>query len=242
MDTREFLLMPKETWWRVRSILTAVTWSVTALVVWDQAFAQQSEYRGRIGQEGCQSISKRSGELGCWIMINATLGKLPPRSMFWHLDTYPTRAAAEAARGPRGTVLESFGKVWLFTIDDAGWRPSGSVRVAEIGPLTLSSVAEYTARYMEAIFTPGMTSSVHRHPGPEVWYTLTGETCLETSEGRTVGRAGGQHVIVPGGLPMHLTATGTDIRRALVLILYDSSQPSATPANDWTPKGLCNNP
>ena len=84
MDTREFLLMPKETWWRVRSILTAVTWSVTALVVWDQAFAQQSEYRGRIGQEGCQSISKRSGELGCWIMINATLGKLPPRSMFWH--------------------------------------------------------------------------------------------------------------------------------------------------------------
>ena len=145
--------------------------------------------------------------------------------------------------GGQGTAWHRTRVVWeSLAVHDAGWRPSGGVRVAEIGPLTLSSVAEYTARYMEAIFTPGMTSSVHRHPGPEVWYTLTGETCLETSEGRTVGRAGGQHVIVPGGLPMHLTATGTDIRRALVLILYDSSQPAATPANDWIPKGLCNNP
>jgi hypothetical protein len=24
---------------------------------------------------------------------------------------------------------------------------------------------------MEAIFTPGMTSNAHRHPGPEAWYS-----------------------------------------------------------------------
>jgi hypothetical protein len=47
------------------------------------------------------------------------------------------------------------------------------------------------------------------------------------------------HVIVPGGPPMHLTATGTETRRALVLILHDSTQPPTTPAPDWTPRGLC---
>src|SRR5260370_5104094 len=30
----------------------------------------------------------------------------------------------------RGAVVESLGKVWLFTIDVAGWRPSGGERVA----------------------------------------------------------------------------------------------------------------
>ena len=52
--------------------------------------------------------------------------------MFWHLDVYPTRAAAEAAKGPRGTVVESLGKVWLLTIEKAGWRPAGGERAAEI--------------------------------------------------------------------------------------------------------------
>jgi quercetin dioxygenase-like cupin family protein len=103
----------------------------------------------------------------------------------------------------------------------------------------VSATAKYSAQYMEAVFTPGMTAPTHRHSGPEAWYTLTGETCLETPEGVMVGRAGGSHVIVPGGPPMHLTATGTETRRAVVLILHDSAQPATTPAQDWTPKGLC---
>ena len=187
----------------------------------------------------CRPVSERTGELGCWITAHASLGELPQAPIFWHLDTYPTRAEAEAAKGPRGTVVESLGKVWLLTIDVAGWRPSGGARVAEIGPLPVSPDAKYSAQYMEAIFTPGMTAPAHRHSGPEAWYTLAGETCLETPEGKMVGRAGGSHVIVPGGPPMHLTATGTETRRALVLILHDSTQPPTTPARDWTPKGLC---
>ena len=83
------------------------------------------------------------------------------------------------------------------------------------------------------------TAPAHRHSGPEAWYTLSGETCLETPEGKMIGRAGGSHVIVPGGPPMHLTATGTETRRALVLILHDSAQPPTTMAPDWTPKSLC---
>ena len=103
----------------------------------------------------------------------------------------------------------------------------------------MSATANYSAQYMEAVFTPGMTAPAHRHSGPEAWYTLTGETILETPEGKMVGRAGGSAVIVPGGPPMHLTATGSETRRALVLILHDSTQPPTTMVHDWAPKGLC---
>ena len=214
---------------RARGTLAAVVWSVAALSACGHAF----------GQTRCEPISKRTAEVGCWITATEPLGQLSQPAVFWHLDTYPTRTAAEAAKGPRGTVVESLGKIWLFTIGEAGWRPSGSERVAEIGPLQVKSGDRYTAQYMEAIFTPGMTAPAHRHSGPEAWYTQSGETCLETPEGAMVGRAGSAHVIVPGGPPMHLTATGTVQRRALVLILHDSSQPATTLAPDWTPKGLC---
>lgn len=187
----------------------------------------------------CRPEAERTGELGCWIKVDAELGTLPEGHIFWHLDVYVTRAAAEDAKGPRGIVVESLGRVWLFTIDVGGWRPRGGERIAEIGPLPVEPGLSYSAQYMEAIFTPGMTAPAHRHSGPEAWYTLSGETCLETPDGTMVGRAGGSHVIVPGGPPMHLTATGTETRRALVLILHDSTQSATTPAPDWTPRGLC---
>ena len=159
--------------------------------------------------------------------------------MFWHLDVYPTRAAAQEDKGLQGTVIESFGKVWLLTVAEEGWRPPNGERVAQIGPLSITPGQDYSVQYMEAIFTPGMTAREHVHSGPEAWYTLSGETCLETPEGKQVGRAGGQPVIVPGGPPMHLTATGSETRRAIVLILHDSSKPATTLVHDWTPKGLC---
>ena len=187
----------------------------------------------------CKPVSERTGESGCWITAHVQLGSLPQQPMFWHLDTYPTRAAAEAAVAMRGTVVESLGKVWLFTIDEAEWRPANGERVGKVGPLPVSAETKYSAQYMEAIFTPGMTAPAHRHSGPEAWYTLSGETCLETPEGKMMGRAGGAQVIVPEGPPMHLTATGKETRRALVLILHDSSKAPTTPAHDWTPKGLC---
>jgi quercetin dioxygenase-like cupin family protein len=174
------------------------------------------------------------------MIAHEAIGQIAEAQTFWHLDAYPTRAAAQAAKGPRGTVVESLGKVWLLTIERAGWRPAAKGdRIAEIGPLPIVAGEKYSAQYLEAIFPPGMTTMAHRHGGPEAWYTLTGETCLETPEGKQVGRAGGKYVIVPGGPPMHLTATGTEERRALVLVLHESSKPWTTPAPDWTPKGLC---
>jgi quercetin dioxygenase-like cupin family protein len=188
---------------------------------------------------GCTPISQRTSELGCWVLKDEPVGSLTKAQVFWHLDTYPTHAAAEADKGPRGTIVESLGKIWLMTIDEESWRSAKGQHIAKIGPLPIRAGEKYSAQYMEAIFTPGMTSAVHNHPGPEAFYTLDGETCLETPEGVQTGRAGGPPVIVRGGLPMHLTATGTEKRRSLVLILHESSKPPIGMIHDWTPKGLC---
>ncbi len=162
--------------------------------------------------------------------------------MFWHLFTYPSRAQAEAAKGPSGTVVESLGQVWLFTIAGAEWSlPGGNKPVAKIGPLPVQPNINYEAVYMQSIFTPGMTAPLHTHSGPEAFYTLTGETCLETPDGVQFGRGMGHINIVPGGPPMLLAAVGTEKRRGIVLILHDSSQPATTMEHSWRPKGLCNN-
>src|SRR5262245_48475381 len=129
----------------------------------------------------CVPVSERgTREMGCFITARQLMQDLPKVPLFWHIDAYTSRAAAEAARGPNGTVVESLGKIWLFTITGAGWRPAGGERLAEIGPLPLVEAARHAAVYMEGVFAPGMASEVHRHPGVEAWHTLAGEMCVET--------------------------------------------------------------
>jgi quercetin dioxygenase-like cupin family protein len=172
------------------------------------------------------------------LIISEDLGELPQTPLFWHLYNYPNRAAAEAARGPRATVVEAFEKIWLYAIAEADWHPPGGEHVADIGPLPIKPGRKYTARYMEATFTPGMKAAVHRHAGPEAWYLLTGTQCLETPEGIAVAHAGDSSV-VPEGPPMALSSVGTETRRSVLLVLHDTTQPWITMASDWEPKGLC---
>jgi len=108
-------------------------------------------------------------------MARVPQGEISQATVFWHVYSYPGRPEAEAVKGRRGTVIEGLGKTWLLAIAEAGWQPTaGAVRVAEIGPLHVKSGEKYTTQYMVAGFTPGMTTPVHRHPGPEAWYTLAG--------------------------------------------------------------------
>ena len=192
----------------------------------------------------CVPVAERAGrEFGCFITAREELGRLPASpALYWHLDTYPTRAAAERARGKRSTVVESLGRTWLFTIAPRGWRPPRArrgVRVARIGPLPLVVADSFAAVYMEGVFQPGMNTMVHRHPGAEAWYTLEGAMCVETPDGKLVQRAKEPGLIVRGGLPMRLTGTGSGPRRSVVLILQDATKPRSTHAPDWTPMDLC---
>jgi len=217
-----------QAWWRplVGALAAACVFSSAAVSL---AFGQASS-------RPCPPASERTDEPRPACSTGSDkLGRLSDGPVFWHLDVYPTRAAAETAKGPRGTVIESLGKVWLFTIAEANWQPAAGVRIAKIGPLPVTPNVEYTAVYLEGIFDPGTEAPIHMHSGPEVFYALTGDTCLETPAGVVTGR----EIIVKGGPPMLLVATGTARRRGVALILHDSSQPATTLVHDWTPKGLC---
>ena len=84
-------------WWRAQGMLVAIACFTMVLATCDLALAQVVR---------CRPVSERTGEAGCWIMASEPLGQLSRSAVFWHLDTYPTRAAAEA-RGLRGCVNRS---------------------------------------------------------------------------------------------------------------------------------------
>ena len=176
--------------------------------------------------------------VGCHLMGVEPVGAAPATPLFWHIDAFPTRAAAEAARRTGGTVAEAHGRTWLLTVASADWRPAGGSRVARVGPLPVTAGRAYTAHFFEGVAPAAARTPVHRHPGPEAWYVLAGTPCLQTPEGARVMRAG-ESVVVPEGPPMLLTGSGTEVRRALGLVLHDAAKPWNIPAADWTPTGAC---
>ena len=58
----------------------------------------------------CRPVSDRTSEVGCWVLSEHPIGELAESEVFWHLDAYSSRAAAEAAKSPLGTVVEVFRK------------------------------------------------------------------------------------------------------------------------------------
>ena len=188
--------------------------------------------------ESCKPVAERTSPDGCWILASMPLGKLSERPVFWTLDVYPDRESAQAAAGAGGTVLTALDRVWLLTVGDKPAAPAKGKRMSQIGPLPVKANEEYTAQYRESIMKPGAVSRTHVHSGPEIFYTETGETCLETPAGKQLGSRG-HDVIVPEGQPMELMATGTEDRRGLVLVLHSSSKPHTTLVTDWHSTGLC---
>jgi len=195
---------------------------------------------GQAPQSGpCEvPVAERTNEFGCYFVAAKELGVVPPGTLFWHLYTYPDLAAAKANVGPRGMVAQSFGKFWVYTIEQKEWSPKAGERVAVVGPLPHEAGKAYTARYMEAVFGPNTSTRVHTHSGAEAWYVLGGAQCLETPEGTTVVRAG-EGSVVREGPPMVLSSVGTEKRISVLLVLHDSSKPWSTVQTEWKPKGLC---
>jgi hypothetical protein len=231
-----------------RGITLIAAIGVTAL-----GLAQERGPTGRARNPGlsgwCETpAADRKAELGCYTTAVTPLGALPREPLYWHLDTFPDRAAAEANRGPRGTVVEGHGKHWLFTIAEQAWRPRGGERAALIGPLGITAGADYTAHYLEAVIEAGFQDggNGHRHPGPEAWFVVSGGQCLETPNGVMIGRAG-DSMLAPEGWPMAISSMGPDLRRTVVLVLHRSDQPYVMPVDSspdaphahWKPRGLC---
>ncbi len=158
-------------------------------------------------------------------------------AVYWHLRTFGSREAAEAARSATGIVVEEDGRVWLSEFGARDTAPRGGKAVAVVGPLQLPVATSYSAVLSYAVMRPGDSSRVHTHPGPEGWYVIAGEQCLETPAG--ANRAGaGQTMTAPPNVPMELNVTGKKLRRAFALVIHDSTQDRGI-QSDWKPSGKC---
>ncbi len=182
--------------------------------------------------------SERLHELGCSTLASIWVTRLPDPPLYWHLDAYPTREAAAAHETEASAVVVAHDQAWLLTVAPKDWRRDASRRVATVGPLAVPSARRYALLFIEGVYAPGVTLFTHKHSGPEAFYLLEGEQCVETPA--AVLRAGpGEGMVVPADTPMSLRTTGTSRRRVLVLIIHDGDQRSTTSVRDWAPSGQC---
>lgn len=80
-----------------------------------------------------------------------------------------------------------------------------------------------------------MKTRVHSHPGPEVFYVLEGEQCVETRDG-TSRVAAGEHYILNEGPHLQASRKG---RRSLVLLVIPNDTPWISLGSDWSPSVSC---
>lgn len=158
-----------------------------------------------------------------------------PTEIFWQIYEYPTLADAnaEAARHRWTAVAQAHSRTWLYVLGEESEPVGGGARRAVVGPLHLAGRS--TAHFAEAVFPPGMQTRVHSHPGPEAFYVVEGEQCMETPTDKRVIAAGGTY-IVERGLHMQAAPKG---RRNLVLVIAPKGQASMVPGGDWRPTGFC---
>lgn len=176
-------------------------------------------------------------EFGCFKLGIAKNLRFDESTVFWHLQTYPSLAAANAAKSSSGIVVEEAGRVWLSEFGAKDSASRGGHGVAVIGPLSLDAGKKYDAEIAYSVMAPSDHSRVHTHAGPEAWYVLAGTQCLETPAGTLRGHPGETMIAAPNR-PMQLNVTGADVARALTLVIHDSTKEFGA-ASDWIPAGAC---
>ena len=179
-------------------------------------------------------------EYGCFNVGTVKDLRFAQSEVYWHLSTFATRQAADAAKSATGIVVEEDGRVWLSEFGARDAKVAGGEAVALVGPLQLPQAKSYSAVLSYAVMRPGESSRVHTHPGPEGWYVIAGEQCLDTPAGASKAGAGAT-MTVPPNVPMELNVTGTALRKAFALVIHDSSQDRGIPS-DWQPTGKCGQP
>ena len=225
------------------ALIGALVLSLTALQIMPigKLRAQVSATAGHehLGEVACVDVlpGEKRPEFGCFNIGTVTGLHFSQASVYWHLRAFPDRKSAEAAKSATGIVVEEDGRVWLSEFGPQNIAPRGGKAIAVIGPLQLPEARSYSAVLSYAVMRPGDSSRVHTHPGPEGWYVLAGEQCLETPAGASRAMAGGTMAVQPN-IPMELNVTGKTLRRAFALVIHDSVQPRGINSG-WKPSGAC---
>jgi len=181
---------------------------------------------------------KRPPGTDCAVLLQKKFSSLPHGPLVWRFENFPTVKAAQGVSTPASVVVEAAGKVWLLTLAPKGGRSKGGTLVAETELLPpIPPGPTYNIVVAEADLGPEANVMTHKHSGPETWYLLSGEQCLELPDRVLRARAGGT-MSAPAETPMKLNIVGPGKRDALFLIVHDSSKPFNT-FLEWNPKGLC---
>lgn len=177
-------------------------------------------------------------QFGCFNVATARGMRFSQSTVYWHLRTFEDRAAADAAKSPLGLVVDEDGKIWLseFASRDAIAGPGETIAV--VGPLELPRADTFNVVLSFAVMRPGDRSMIHTHPGPEGWYILAGEQCVQTPSGPQRAVAGETMITAPD-VPIELRVTGTTTRRALLVVIHDAAQPRTIPSPWQPPRGGC---
>ena len=185
---------------------------------------------------------KRPSDVDCALLVQKQFATLPSGDLVLRIENFATIDGAKAAATPASAVVEASGKVWLLTLSSKGQRSHDGQFVTEVGPIPpIPYAANYVMDVAEADLgtanKEAVARAIHTHPGPEVFYLLTGEQCLETPNGVTKARAG-EGMSAPANTPMQLNIMGQSKRDAFFIVIHDAAKPRVN-VSDWQPRGLC---
>ena len=124
--------------------------------------------------------SENRGRPGCYLSAELPVAA-GQGDLYWHIRSFDDlrSARAEAARHSVATVVEAHGGTWLYVIGAEDEAIGSGASRAVIGPLRRPAEGPLTARFLESVFPPGMKTRVHSHPGPEAFYVVEGEQCMD---------------------------------------------------------------
>jgi len=178
---------------------------------------------------------KRPPDMACAMIATKTFRSLPSGDLTWRIETFPNVNAAMRAETSLSVVAEAKGRVWLLTIGPKGTRTAGATFVTEIGPLPIPPAQEYEMIVLDGDLPPKSNVLVHTHSGPEAWYVLSGEQCLDLP-GKGIRAIAGEGMFAPGETPMRLNIEAQ--RDAFFMVVHDRAKPWNT-LSDWKPENTC---
>ncbi len=181
---------------------------------------------------------ERRGEEGCTILASRPLVGVSNEPIYWHIDRFDSLEAAKKAAGPNGVATEGHGAVWLMTVEDKKKTHHGGRHIEWIGPLNLPAAESYTMNVRSTLLKQGASTPVHSHSGPEVFYIVLGEQCLETQK---VGHrlSAGKFLILPSDQVHRGRVQSANMRGALTLVLHDAARPASSDLSNPPPLVPC---